>query len=136
MVIERIGHPRTLLSEGTVAGCDLTLTAADLADGGAPHYLLSLDRDPHTYTRSLTAAELAALARLNPDDPVLAEARSIVADIAAIATVFVGDWEGLALYRQGKFVPNMLLRPIGTDGQIEIGRVAAALVAALDGGRP
>lgn len=131
MVIERIGHPRTLLSEGTVAGCDLTLTAACHPDGGAPHYLLSLDRDPHTYTRSLTAAELAALARLNPDDGVPQDARQIVADLTVFATIFAGDGEGLLIYQGGKQVPNALLRPFGIDDLRELGRVASALVAAL-----
>ena len=116
--------------EGTLAGCDLTIVYnAPLGTAGA--YILSLNRDPHSYCRSLTAAELAALARLNPDDGVPAAARQIVADLTVFATVLAGDWEGLLIYQGGRQVPNALLTPLGIDDLRELGRCASALVAAL-----
>lgn len=50
---------RLAYQEGTLFGCALTLV---LCEGGAA--IIILNRDPHTYSRSLTADELAAIADL------------------------------------------------------------------------
>lgn len=105
--VERASHVR----EGSVAGCALSLVYS--VCGRAVGVLLSLDRAPATYTRTITTGELLALARLNPEDEPPAAARPVISDLMLALA---------ALRRDGM--------PLGTRDRIELGRVASALAHA------
>lgn len=125
-----VGHTATL------RGCELTLIhLPPLARGGPTNYLLQLDHANQTYTRTLTGAEMAALARLNPDDgagdhkPTL----TLLADLTLALELLGARWEGLRIYHPttGRFVPNALITPPSVNELNTLGRLATELLAAV-----
>lgn len=130
------GHSRTTIRTTTLRGCELALLhLPPLAGTAAASCLLQLDRAPHTWTLTLTGAELAGLARLNPDDgpprhtPVL----GILADLALALELFRPDgWEGLRIAdpRTGRIIPNAVITPLSGDDLATLGRLASELLAA------
>lgn len=127
-------HPTTgttTIVEGTLLGCSLSLVLTGFGQAGAA--LLHLDRHPASYTRTLTGDELAALARLNPDDAPNDRALPVLADLTIAATALGGAWPGLSLRQGDRLLMGAVLTPIETPGLTELGRCASALVAAIEG---
>lgn len=106
----RLTERRSHIRETEVMGCALTLVYSSC--DGVGGVLLSLDRAPATYTRSVTDTELAALARLNPEDEAPVDARPVLSDLML----------ALAALRRDA-------APLGARERAEIGRVASALMA-------
>jgi len=87
MVAETTDRIETLASDADLCGCALTLIATVYGRGLT--LTLALNRDPHTYTRTLTPDELAALARLvSPQE--LRGASLLLADLLDVLKVLTG----------------------------------------------
>jgi hypothetical protein len=124
---------RSTIVEGTLRGCDLALVHLHpLAPGGAA-CLLQLDLGAQTYTRSLTGAELAALARLNPDDGMPDALLPLMCDLALAVTVLVGGWQMLTYSRIGAQRPEYAatIRPLVGEELSTLARLAGELLAAI-----
>jgi hypothetical protein len=121
------------LVTGEVRGCLITLLATPIP-GATLSHMIVLDRVPGTYSRSLTPVELAALARLNPDDGVPDDALRVLCDLGLAVATLTGEWEaGRPLRQDGQPSYQMaaLFRPLLGDELSELGRVASQLLTAV-----
>lgn len=121
------------LVTGEVRGCFITLLTTPLPDAAMGHMII-LDRAPATYNRSLTPADVAALAQLNPDDGVPEGALRVLCDLNLAIASLTGEWEaGRPLARDGQasFEMAAIFRPLLGDELSELGRVASQLQMVL-----
>lgn len=124
---------RSTITAGTLRGCELTLIHLRPLAGHGADCLLQLDRENQTWTRSLTGAELAALARLNPDDGMPDALLSLMCDLAMAVTVLVGGWQMLTYYHIGAQRPEYAatIRPLVGEELSTLARLAGELLAAI-----
>lgn len=111
-----------VVATGTLRGCALSLVAAPVPDEET-RYILSLDREPATYCRRPTRAEIEALARTNPDDGIQPGAYGLL-NLLALVTA--------ALHTDG--YTTVCYAPIQGAELVELSRLAA-LVLAIEGVR-
>lgn len=117
---------------GVLRGCALCLIATP--SPGGVGYVLSLDRSPATYCRGLTPAEVAALARLNPDDGVPEAALLPICDVTVALAALCGTG---AVITRGNGRSFVEFAPVSRAEMAELGCVAGALIAAMiAGGQP
>jgi hypothetical protein len=117
---------------GELRGCALAMFHHSY-DGEHSNYLLQLDREPHTYTRSLTPAEVAALARLNPDDGVPEAALLVVCDLTMALASLCGTGAVMTRTdrRTGRECRFVEFGPLTPGEFAELGRVAGGLIASV-----
>lgn len=117
----------------TLRGCDLALLHLSPLAGVEGRSLLQLDRHPQTWTRTLSGAELAGLARLNPDDgpPRDGTMLGLLADLTLALETLGAAWQALLIRdpRTGAYVPSALIAPPSEAELAVLGRLAAALLA-------
>lgn len=125
---------RSTICAATLRGCELTLIHLRPLAGHDASCLLQLDRANQTYTRSLTGAELLALARLNPDDglPTHKPVLGLLADLTLALETLGAAWESMIVYHPvtGQFIPNAMITPPSGEELSTLGRLAGELLAA------
>lgn len=117
--------------EGELRGCDLAFIATPRPTGGG--YILNLDKPPATYCRSLTPAEVAALAAINPDDGVPDAALLVACDLTMALASLCGT--GAVMTRTDRRTGDerrfVEFGPLTPGEFAELGRVAGELIASV-----
>lgn len=134
MTAEIARRAPSTIREATLRGCAVMLlhTTSPAGDG---HLLLQLDREAQTWTRTLTGAELFALAKLNPDDGMPERLLPLLADLTLALTLVAGRWQMLTALGRTDFTYACTVAPPVPEELTTLGRLAAEVVAAIGAAR-
>lgn len=132
------GHSYTpTLVTGEVRGCLVTLLTTTLPGSEASH-MLTLDRVPATYCRSITPVELAALAQTNPDDGIPVAALNCVCDLTMALATLSGTGAIITRFEPDSRRETLFVEfvPMSRDELSALGSLANDLLAPVGSVRP